>query len=395
MRYTIALISCFMSAISPPALANEWEMTGYAAFEHRQFLSDSQFTGQHQGKINPSLIIEPELYTQTGDNIFTLRLFGHFDSQDSERTHMDIRQLDWVHMQDDWEFQMGFSKVYWGVIESNHLVDIINQTDAVEDTDGEDKLGQPLLQYAMFNEWGNLRFFYLPYFRERTFVGDEGRLRGRLEVDESLARYTHAAKEWHPDLAVRYTHTWDEWDIGLAHFHGTSREPTIRMSNNGSLYPLYELIDQTSLDLQYTKESWLWKLEVIGRGGQGEYFGAMSGGFEYSFYDISSTGADIGILMEYHRDGRRFDAPQTLFDNDLFIGSRIALNDISDSDLLGGMVVDLNDGSQFFTLEASRRISDNLKIEIDARFFGNIDSAQSVYDLKRDDFIQARLSYYF
>ncbi|MDD7885073.1 hypothetical protein [Flavivirga sp. 57AJ16] len=34
--------------------------------------------------------------------------------------------------------------------ESNHLVDIINQTDAVETFDGEEKLGQPMVQLS----WG-------------------------------------------------------------------------------------------------------------------------------------------------------------------------------------------------------------------------------------------------
>jgi len=32
---------------------------------------------------------------------------------------------------DDWELTTGVSKVYWGVMEAVHLVDIINQTDFV------------------------------------------------------------------------------------------------------------------------------------------------------------------------------------------------------------------------------------------------------------------------
>ena len=41
---------------------------------------------------------------------------------------------------------VGAAKVFWGTAESRHLVDIINQTDAVEDIDEEDKLGQPMVK---------------------------------------------------------------------------------------------------------------------------------------------------------------------------------------------------------------------------------------------------------
>jgi len=39
--------------------------------------------------------------------------------------------------------------------------------------------------------------------------------------------------------------------------------------------PRYDIIDQTSLDFQWTHNAWLWKLEAIGRNGQGDYFGAL------------------------------------------------------------------------------------------------------------------------
>ena len=54
---------------------------------------------------------------------------------------------------------MGIDKVFWGVIESRHLVDYINQTDGVEDVDGEDKLGQPMINLGLQRDWGDLIFF--------------------------------------------------------------------------------------------------------------------------------------------------------------------------------------------------------------------------------------------
>ena len=61
--------------------------------------------------------------------------FARLDQGDDERTHADIRELSWSYIARDYEWTIGFSKVYWGVTEAQHLVDIINQTDLVEDFD--------------------------------------------------------------------------------------------------------------------------------------------------------------------------------------------------------------------------------------------------------------------
>ncbi len=44
------------------------------------------------------------------------------------------------------------------------------------------------------------------------------------------------------------------------------------------LEPRYDLIHQGGLDLQYTQDAWLWKLEAIVREGQGGVFAAAVGG---------------------------------------------------------------------------------------------------------------------
>ena len=64
----------------------------------------------------------------------------------------------------DWSLSIGLGKVFWGVTEFNHLVDVINQTDLVEGIDGEAKLGQPKINLSLINHWGALDFFVLPGF---------------------------------------------------------------------------------------------------------------------------------------------------------------------------------------------------------------------------------------
>jgi hypothetical protein len=152
---------------------------------------------------------------------------------------------------------------------------------------------------------------------------------------------------------------------------------------------------QFGVDLQYTHDAWLWKLETIYRDSRSDSFAAAVGGFEYTFYGVKGSAADVGILLEYLHDGRNPDAPPTAFDNDLFIGSRLVLNDASDTSVLAGIVADLNTRELFFNVEAERRIGDNLSVELRLRAFMNAKPDDPLYTVERDDYLQVRLSWYY
>ena len=48
--------------------------------------------------------------------------------------------------------------------------------------------------------------------------------------------------------------------------------------------------------------------------------------YEYTFYQVADSVADVGVLLELQYDGRDDGEPVTLADNDLFAGIRLALN---------------------------------------------------------------------
>ena len=49
---------------------------------------------------------------------------------------------------ENYETKIGVRKDFWGVTETVHRVDILNQTDSVDGFDGEDKLGQPMINLS-------------------------------------------------------------------------------------------------------------------------------------------------------------------------------------------------------------------------------------------------------
>lgn len=390
---------CLLTLTLLPAVGRgaDLKLSGYMAVEGRFFTEEPAFDGQDRGP-QFSGVAEPEFSYRLKDGAhqFKLTPFYRLDGMDAERTHFDLREAYWRYSADAWELLVGINKVFWGVAESRHLVDIINQTDILEDIDQEDKLGQPMIMLASQQDWGEVQFYLMPYFREQSFAGRDGRLRPPLPVD-GHSQFESDAREHHPDLALRYSHYIGNWDIGGYYFHGTSREPILRLNRQGTeLTPFYEIIHQAGVDLQYTRDAWLWKFEGIVRDGRSDFFGAVVGGFEYTFYQVLNSPADWGLLVEYNRDGRdEVDSPATAFDNDIFFGTRLALNDPQDTSLLLGAVIDTQNGSTLANIEAERRIGASLVLEVTGRFFLNIDDTDPVKALEQDDFIEISLQYHF
>jgi hypothetical protein len=379
------------------ALAGEWSTSGSVGAELRWFFDDAQFPGQLEGG-QASLILAPEWDWDgaEGRHQVSLAPFFRLDGRDDERTHFDLREGYWRGVWDDVELLAGVGRVFWGVTESRHLVDVINQTDFVEDIDNEDKLGQPMVQAAFQRGFGRVELFLLPGFRERTFPGVQGRLRLPLPIDTDHPIFESGAGRERIDGALRYSHYFGDWDVGAHLFHGTGREPSFVLDPAGTrLLPFYQVTTQVGVDVQYTREAWLWKFEGLVREGQGDTFGALVGGFEYTFYQVGKSAADVGLLVEYLYDGRDETAPPTLFDDDLFVGSRLAVNDTQDTQLLVGVAVDRNDGSLFGLIEAERRIGQNYKIELESRLFANVDPGNLLTTFKQDSLVTLRVSRYF
>ena len=392
-----SLVAGLIASIAPRVAASpEVELAGEVALESRQFPEAPASSEQNGAAASPSLAVEPELTLEwsRGDHVVTVRPFVRIDAHDDSRTHADVREASWLMLGSRWSLLVGAAKVFWGVTESRHLVDIVNQTDGVEDVDGEDKLGQPMVNVTLEGSWGALDLFYLPYFRERTFPGDDARLRGAWRVGGRPV-YESSRAEWHPDVAVRWASSFGDLDVGLSHFHGTSREPRLVPEGSGDgafLRPHYDVVDQTGLELQLTKGTWLWKLEAIRREGHGESFGAAVVGFERTFFGLGPGAADLGVVGELLVDDRDARSPVTVFDHDVFVGLRWAFNDVNDTSLLAGPIIDYETGETLLTFEAERRLSRRFKMEVEARWFVDPARGGPIHGLRRDRHVTLRLT---
>jgi len=389
-----------------PRWIDTLDISGHVAVESRGFLETESHSGQEAGH-GSSLVLNPEIYREwrDGDASWTFVPFLRLDSVDAERSHWDIRELAYTRADGRWELTLGIDRVFWGVTEAQHLVDIVNQTDLIENPDGEDKLGQPMARATAINSWGIVDLFVLPAFRERTFSGVEGRLRPGLPIDTDRPIYESSAEEWHTDWAARYSHTFGDWDAGIYYFIGTSRDPSFAPGTDGAgnpvILPVYQQIQQTGLDVSYVTGNWLWKLEALYRKGQGDRQGltpndyiAATGGFEYTFTGIFESRMDLGIVAEYLFDDRK-DFALTPFENDVAGALRLAVNDAASSEMLFGWVQDIDTDARFLFLEASRRLGDQWTLNLEVRMFLDQPPTDFLFALRDDDLLQLVLQYYF
>ena len=401
-----------------------WEVQSEAGVEITEF---AQAGAQEQGRHDVSLRLQARVgheWNESRDHVQFVP-FLRLDEQDAERSHADLREAFWSHAGEHLELRAGVRRVFWGVTEGVHLVDVINQTDLVENPDGEEKLGQPMLNLALENGSHSLDFFLLAGTRERRYPGRDGRFRLPWVVDDKLARWESAKESGRVDGAARWLWNDGPWWVALSGFSGTAREPVLEPLLDLSqlmpgpdgvvfapgyepvLRPFYPKMEQAGLELQFTTGDWLLKFEGIDRHGSGRPYQAWDAGLEYTQVGLAGTAVDLGWLFELLHDSRG-ESATTAFADDVLLGWRVAFNDAAASQLLLYAIVDRQTRERLVSLEGSYRLRDALTLSLQARSFGHVAPAQSAQEFFQqpdghsslrpfadDDYIRMEVTYFF
>lgn len=387
--WSLLVIAC----LSSPAFGIE--LNGRIDLETRIFRSEAK-DPDAPDHVNASISTEVEaVHTLAGGGNLVFTPFWRWDPNDSHRTHGDIRKLKWEQTFGPTSVRIGLDKVFWGVVESYHLVDIINQTDILESQDYEEKFGQPMVNLAYAFGDHTVEIFYLPYFRQRQYPGHGGRFRPLLPVDTDLATFEASREEAQPDASLRWFSTLGDVDVGCAYFYGTQREPELQpVPGQRVLAPYYPRIQQVSLDAQWTIESWLLKIEYLHRYDNGDPYHAVIPGVEHTVYGLCGSATDLGVLVEYLFDDRGKRANST-FDNDLFLGLRLVLNNTGDVECVAGPIVDLDTQASVFRFEMNGRVSEDWRLSVNTYLYAHHRPGEAYYALDKDDFVEVLFKRYF
>lgn len=404
---------------SAPLRADEWEVSVGA--EVRYFPEDGLYeTAGDRWALNMEF---ENHWVVLGDQEYPV--IANLDAQlrhagsDDDRQLADFSALNLSQFRDGWEWVIGMDKVFWGVAESQNIVNVINQVDIQASPDGKDRLGQLMGRLSVHSdEWGSWDILLMPLFQARDFSNMNGRLALPLPVMETDAYESHAEKH-HLDFASRWSHQWGDITTGLAYFSGTDREPELRVAvtnpNQPSLVisPFYAQMKQVGFDAQWILGEWLLKAEAIYKDTDQQHYWASISGVEYTFGQIWESSYDLSWYLEYLHDDRQEQAPAGALENDWMLASRLSFNDEASSSILVAVFNDVDSQETIVKSEASYRVTDNLSLGLElwvfdtgpsysrdfsARVPAQIMESQTYGKqafLNNEDFLQLAFTYYF
>ena len=392
--------------ISPLVLAEGFSPLdeGYSKFSGWAAL-DGYYYDQNDGENNPpswvpQLSLQPEFYyeTSSGNTAFSFVPYARATKHDNSSSSFDIREAYVQYSGEDWSVKAGLDREFWGVTESINLVDVINQIDLAGNLGGTQKLGQPMVKVTFDRDYGEFSAYLLPYFRTRTFPDPDSAFGSIPEVRENDETFESSREKRHVDFALRWSHSIGDVDMALSYFDGTNRTPTmlVGVAQDGSLFqtPHYTLIKQGGLELQYTRGSWLWKLEAIGAVNDNDHYFASVAGFEYVLPSVFDSRADLSLFAEYLWDSRGDDA-LTPFENDVMVSARLSLNDTQSTEFSAGVIKDVPTAGILYNLQASTRLGEKWRIALQARVYNDIPEREQFFGINQINFVNLRLTRFF
>ena len=351
-----------------------------------------------------SSFIKSEIFIDFKNDIeFLMEPYFRYDHHDKNRSLFNFKENNFAYYYNDIQVKAGISEVFWGITESKNLVNIINVKD-VTDGDQKAKLGQSLLAFSNYSEkYGSLDFYYLPFFKNSSQIGQTGRLRLSKPIENYDIVYEGGAGSKVPSWAIKWENSFGMLDFSLQGFRGNSRESsTIAKLENLQLkyFQGYERISQLGTYLQVISGPTIYKVEAIKRNGQKnaknirENFYSYTLGMEYLINNLFENKWDLTSFIEYHNDDRNNDSTD-IFQNDLFLATRLNFNDTDGTEFLTSITLDTDGGGNTSTLELSSRITDNIRVTGSYNAYWSVNEKDILYSFRRDNYFLINITNYF
>lgn len=363
---------------------------GFVGTSYRYYPESGMYSGQI-GDSHWDLIFSPKIILSTEENYsFVFEGFSRMENLETYRNHSDVRQFYLLKTHGNYDFTVGIIKEFWGVAESKNIVNIVNQVDFSEGIDEKERLGQLAMALTRITNFGSLGIYWFPEFEARDYPDKFARFQFPKSIDSSVSSFDVNNRKGR-EFAIRYSGSFNELDIGLHTFFGINREPIfVENEDSSSLIAHYPDAEQFGLDLQYTRDAWLLKLEMIINNNHYEDYNALVSGFEYTFFQLFKSSHDLGIVFEYlfSEKDKYFQDPLS---DDVFYGIRYAFNGLSSATFLAGVVEDLDTGGKQAKLEFSSRLNNQIQLKLDSVFISDDDE---LYPFRNDSFLELTFEWY-
>ncbi|NOX92724.1 MAG: hypothetical protein GXP18_09840 [Gammaproteobacteria bacterium] len=370
-------------------IANGATLKGEIEGRYDNFAEDSLFNEQSVRQEQYSLATTLNYHRQVNRDVdINISVFGRYHPEANEPWRGDVRELKWSHYASPFEISGGVLMERWGVLEAFSPVDILNPRDRVEDFQGDIKQGIPGGKLSWLLGDGGIDIWFLPYSREERLAEGKDRFRTSAfafsDAEFEKGQYTLSS-------AIRISQMLESVELAISYYNGHVRSPYFTPVLDGagnaiSLQPNYAWAEQTGLELLWVRGQLLAKLESIYRSSdEGDFLG-LGIGLEREFPRIISTRGSLTLYGEYYYDERESDRsfPLTPFQNDIFLGFRLAQNNLSSTVYEVRLTYDLDYESTFWDLRVKTRIKRQWLIEASLYKFSHVDNDPALRSFASD-----------
>ena len=378
---------------TPSPSPSPWRMTGSAAMGARLYQHPDE-PGRESHRA--ALRLSPEWRWADGAWQFVASPVLDAEGAGNGRSQVGFDALHVAARVDGMSFKAGLSKLFWGVTESRHLVDVVNPPDLAHHYAAEQRLATAMLYLALPTPAGQLETLLLPWERDPRFPGPHGRPRTALPIGGEVNHPNGRP----PAFATRLTVSRGDFDAHLYFFRGLDRETVLTVRPRPQAPPnelaaVRRLVRQWGADLQVPVGNLLVKSEMTYRSGYSHGFLSGVAGGEYAMSGIGGSVVDVTLLGEYQFDRRPADAPLTALRHGAYAGVRVALNDPDSTEFKFGVIVETATGARVWRADGSRRVATNWTVEAALSVFQNARGSAVLQDYRRDGHVEILARYHF
>ncbi len=343
-----------------------------------------------------ALRVEVEVKKEVGDGVFVMKMKRIMDKDDHERRYMDFSDLYYQYNFENADILIGRNTRFWGALEFYNLTDVFNTKDFLDDPfDYDSKLGAWNVAYTHYLRSGEVSLI-VKLHEERQKVQDRESVNNFFPLPYHDKVRTQK-DENRPTLYLKYSGSGEEVqvDYGVVYQNGYDAKRYITM-RNGTLEQNAFVVNKLMGYVTYIHGDTIYKTEAtyaLSDEDKVADYGEIGVGLEHTLYAFWEK-RDLGLLIEYYRYEASDDKKVNLnsfFADDLTLGFRLSMNDLSSSQVLGGLDIDLDSNEKIFFVEYETRVMEEYKLKTSYTHLAPEDA--SIF--KELDKVKLEFGYYF
>ena len=293
---------------------------------------------------------------------------------------------------------------YWGALEGYNVTDVFNQKNTILDPfDKSEKKGSWSSILTYYDNYNNNWELGLKFYEDDNAYFDRDSPYYQLplsynnHLELSHSRYT-------PTFHLKYTFSSNlffENDTSIVIQHGYDNKRYYKVNPNHQITQYAYTASKILLFNTSIYEGYIFKFEGaytdVKHNNLMSDYGQLALGIEKELYAQDSL--NVTLYTEYYRYFYKDKSKQKnsdlseLYDNDVFIATKISFNDISDSEIKLGLLHDLGKKETFLKVEGKTKISDNFVLQSEILHFS--DNFKTYENLQGHTRFKVGLYYYF